>query len=276
MMDPDKGRFRPISPERVADLQKELDVQIASGSAPRTRVLPVLAEGEDLDLVIGGPLTSIPVTVERIKQNGKLFVYSSHEEALATVPVGLVVEIKGVHFRVARVNVRGQAGLRMLTKGEVQSWTAAGRPQPPLLVRIDDEIEVTEVPNLSVVVPRLNPESLVSDPFAEKRARQLRRAERNERRRQGLVERRKKNALIQESIEAEKSLRDDPKALAIPRRQFDRAEGERLAQERRARKKAERLARRPKKIVVEQKPKARVLPVPNFDSRVITVTLVGS
>jgi|CXWL01.1.fsa_nt_gi hypothetical protein len=252
MMDPEKGRFRPVSAEKVSEMQKELDVLAAQATPDRpvrTRVLPVLADNEDINLEVGGYLGQVPVTIRKIKPNGKLFVWTAHVEALLCVPVGFVVEIKGVKFRLRRSNLKGDAGLRMMTSVEVALWEQAGKPQPELLVPLKDVVDVTEVENPGVVIPKLRVECILENPsnraYPVSTDAQLRRAEQKERRVQALAERRAKNK--------ERAERDHATLPAYAKDPQSKAERQRYTQQaieaRRKRKAAARDARKPQKPV---------------------------
>lgn len=253
MMDPEKGRFRPVSAEKVSEMQKELDTLAAQATPDRpvrTRVLPVLAENEEINLEVGGYLGQVPVTIRKIKPNGKLFVWTPHVEALSCVPVGFVIEIKGVKFRLARTNVKGDAGLRMMTSVEVALWEQAGKPQPLLLVRLSDEVTITEVPNPGIVTPELKVECVLENPsnraYPVSTDAQLRRAEQKERRLQALSERREKNRERAERDRATLPVyaQSTPESKAEQQRYTQQA-----IEARRKRKAAARDARKPQKPV---------------------------
>lgn len=246
MMDQEHGRFRPISEEKVAEMQKELDTVAAQSGIERKaarvpRVLPVLAWGEEITLVVGAPLGEVPVRVEKIKANGKLFVETAHIEALCSLPIGLVVEIKGVKFRLRRTNLKGQAGLRMMTSAEVAVWEAAGKPQPKFLVQDQEQPETSPAPNVECVLE--NPSNRAYPVSTDS---QLRRAEQKERRLAGLAEKRKANRERQE--------RDRATLPVYAQRTPEvKAELEKRTREaieaRRKRKAAARAARKPQKPV---------------------------
>ncbi len=242
MMDQEKGRFRPVSPERVAEMQQELDTLAASAPPDRparTRVLPVLAENERVNLEIGGSVGTIEVQIDKIKQNGKLFVHQTllTVPGLAGTPLGYVIEIKGVLFRLRRVNAQGVAGLRMMASIERSLWETAGKPQPgwPVITVTTVDLSAFKEPKVECTLE--NPSKRAYHVSTDA---QLRRAEQKERRIQALAEKREKNRAIGERE------REASKNAAVPglsKKQIDQKFGAELAAKRkRARKLAPMLA----------------------------------
>lgn len=195
MMDQQSGKFLVVN-------DADLDTSVSAPSSPArvksTKVLPTLAEGEGVDF------DGIVAVVVKIKANGKLFLSTAPAGAWK-FRVGAAVDIKGVKFRVVRVNERGQIGLRMMNAIEVASYV-----EKPATVTLVDKASLHpasfEEP-VSVIIT--NPSSNKKG-FEVSTDAQIKRREQKERRLQGLAEQREKNRSINERE------REASKNVAVP------------------------------------------------------------
>lgn len=247
MMNQETGRFeRPRLDTSELDKMTVGDADIDTAFAPtaaarpvRTRVLPTLAEGEP---VIAGiehgnfpVLGDIEIIVEKIKLNGKLFVFAPVD--VKKVSVGNILSIKGVKFSVRRVNALGQIGLRMLTTAEIVALESL--PKPMTLAEQDAALKARGIPSIhpaSFEEPKNTPHPLYTPTGPTKS--QVARAERRERRLEEIAIRRAKNKQESEyarDARGEKAAEDGPLLTKAERRE----QGALKAAERNRRKKLE-------------------------------------
>lgn len=238
MMDQQRGKFIPVD---AAAKTENPEVAIATeiqhpAVAVASRAqwnLPTLAEREVVDIVIESGtslcLGRISVVVEKIKQNGKLFVQADAglDEAIS---VGDIFVIKGVKFSVRRVNGVGQIGLKMLNAGQV---TALSLPKPPPPTPVECSLE-----NHSIFVDDADLPHPLFDQEGPTIS-QVRRREQKSRRDQALIELREKNKL------------EASAACTTPEARVEREiRTQRSVEARRLRKAQARAARKPQPIVV--------------------------
>jgi len=181
MMDQQRGKFIVVND---ADLDMSASVPSSPAREKSTKALPTLAEGEGVNF------DGIVAVVVKIKANGKLFL-STAPAGVWKFRVGAAADIKGVKFRVVRVNERGQIGLRMMNAIEVAAWELNPKPFAAVVV-----VEPTAPePKVECTLTNL---SLSKKGFSVSTDAQIKRQEQKERRLQGLAEKREKNRAINE------------------------------------------------------------------------------